>query len=186
MSDHAAPPTSTVKEMAGDIRESMRGSLSGVSRVRRGISLRPILPCIDCDNGKVVCDVCKGTGKATVVWNDEVTPCAVCGGVGSRKCSVCDGRGFVVNTHRKKVLWLLILGFVGWGAAAYMIWGGDLFPESRAKLFKSGGGQVNMSSGNLRRPDRTSVDREGNRVQRYSAPGGGGMMIQPGSGTQPR
>jgi hypothetical protein len=139
--DHLPIPTETVKEGAHEVTEKLKADISRIARVRRAVSLKPIVGCLDCDaTGKAPCGACGGAGNQKLVWNDEIQQCATCDGTGQVTCAECMGRGTVENTNRKKLIWMLVLGGIAWAYVLFRLWGGDILPEQRAKYLTRGGG----------------------------------------------
>ncbi len=140
-SDKLGLPTEAVKEGAHEVTAKLREDLGRWSRVRRVVSLKPTMGCIDCDTtGKVVCQACGGGGNQKLVWNDEVQQCPTCEGTGTVTCSECTGRGEVENAHRKKLIAILVIGGLMWAYVLFRLWGGDILPEQRSKYMAGGGG----------------------------------------------
>jgi hypothetical protein len=131
----------TVKEGAAEVRAKLKQDVSQWARARRLVSLKPTMGCMDCDaTGKLACSACGGSGIQKVVWNDEQQACATCEGTGSVTCVECAGQRFVPNKHRKKLLWILVLGGIGWAFALYTLFQPDIAPELRARHLGGGGG----------------------------------------------
>jgi len=146
---------STIAAGAAEVREKLKSDLSRWSRVRRFATLKPTMGCITCDmTGKVLCDTCDGTGRSKLVFDDRQEACATCEGTGRVTCVTCAGRGIVPNVHRKKVLWLLILGGLAWGYVLFRLWNRDILPEFRAQ---GGGRQISrpVSGGRSLTPGAT-------------------------------
>lgn len=159
---------STVSEGASEVREKLRSDLSRLMRVRRFATLKPTMGCIACDaTGKIVCAICGGTGKSKLVLDDRQEDCAHCDGTGRVTCVQCAGRGQVANVHRKKVLWLLVIGGLAWGYVLFRLWNRDILPDFRAQ---GGGRQISRPAPN--RPATPGI----------SAPSatGGNMEVAPG------
>ena len=144
MSTAQHPHHDTLREGAAEVRDKLRQDFSTISRwtrVRRFVSLSPTMMCPDCDGARqVTCGACGGVGKQKVVWNDEEIICEGCKGEKVQNCGNCFGRGRVKNIHRKKFLWLLGIGCLGWLFLLFELWGRDLLPEQSAKYLHGGGG----------------------------------------------
>jgi hypothetical protein len=138
----------TLREGAEEVREKLKADLSHFARARRAVSLKPTVGCLSCDaTGKVACGTCGGSGHARFVMGEEPEKCHTCLGSGHVTCVECAGRGWVLNKHRKKIIWLLAVGAAAWALVLYRLWGGDIAPEMRANLFKTGGGSFSGKSG---------------------------------------
>ena len=178
-SDHLPASTAAVREGAQEVTEKLRADISRWTRVRRAVSLKPTMGCIDCDTtGKVDCAACGGGGNQKIVWNDEIQQCQTCAGTGQVTCSDCMGHGEVENVHRKKLKFVLVVGGIGWAYILFRLWGGDVLPEQQAKYITRGGGGSTSAAA----PARGSLGQRGTRGQ--SVPAGAGGAQQPGV-TQP-
>lgn len=185
--DHLPIPTDTVKESAQEVKEKLREDFSRWTRVRRAVSLKPMVGCLACDAiGKVECGACGGAGNQKLVWNEEIQQCQTCAGTGQVTCAECMGRGEVENVHRKKLIAVLVIGGLAWAYILFRLWGGDILPEQRAKYLTRGGGGGATGApaptrGTLGRPHATAP----NGAQ-PGARGAMGMPGQPGSTLGPR
>lgn len=129
-----------VREGAAEVGEKLKADISRWTRVRRVVSLKPMIGCFECDAaGKLVCESCGGTGK-TKIQLQEDTPlsCPTCDGTGHTTCVACAGQGVVPNVHRKKFLWMLVIGGIAWVLVFLQLWGRDLFPAQMAKVTQRG------------------------------------------------
>src|SRR5205823_2830245 len=125
-------PRETVRASAAEVKAKLKSDLSRVTRVRRAVSLRPMMGCVACDaTGRLPCASCDGTGKTKIVLNDVAEDCLTCQGRGTVTCVDCSGRGEVPNVHRKKILWLLGLGGAAWLIVFWFMWGGDILPQQK-------------------------------------------------------
>lgn len=144
MNKAANSPRDTVKESASEVRDKLKSDFTGLkqrARIRRGISLKPMVACPECEaSGKIACLTCGGSGEQRVVWNDTTEKCPSCQGTGQTACSNCMGRRMVPNANRKKLLWVLLIGGLGWGYILFRLWGGDILPEQQSKYLAGGGG----------------------------------------------
>lgn len=130
----------TISEGAAEVKEKLREDLSRWSRMRRYVSLKPEIPCLDCDGaGKTECVSCGGTGLSRLILDDgRQEACVKCDGKGAITCVACAGRGMVPNAHRKAMLWLLGAGGIAWLLILYQLWGRDVLPEQRAAILQRG------------------------------------------------
>jgi hypothetical protein len=140
--DHLpAIPTEAVKEGAQEVKAKLKEDFSRWTRVRRAVSLKPMVGCLNCDaSGKTACGACGGAGNQKMVWNDEIQQCQTCEGTGEVTCAECAGYGEVENVHRKKLIAVFIFGGLAWAYILFRLWGGDILPEQRAKFLTRGGG----------------------------------------------
>jgi hypothetical protein len=129
-----------VREGAQEVTEKLRQDLSRWSRFRRFVSLKPQIPCLDCDGaGKVQCTACGGSGKSAMVRDDgEQEACPRCGGQGSITCVECGGKGLIPNRHRKPLIAVLWVGGIAWAIILFELWGGDILPAQRAAVLQRG------------------------------------------------
>jgi hypothetical protein len=189
--DHLPIPTETVKESAHEVKEKLREDFSRWTRVRRAVSLKPMVGCLACDaSGKVACGACGGAGNQKLVWNEEVQQCQTCEGTGEVTCSECMGRGEVENVHRKKIIAVFVIGGLAWAYVLFRLWGGDILPEQQAKYLTRGGGG---GSTGAPAPTRGAMgQKHGTGSATLSggaqpgANGAAGMLGQPGSAGGPR
>src|SRR5437016_1121282 len=115
-------PRETVREGAAEVKAKLKSDLSRVTRVRRAVSVRPMMGCIQCDaTGRLPCASCDGTGKSKIVVGDVADNCATCEGKGTVTCVDCSGRGEVPNIHRKKIFWVLGIGAAAWLVALWIL-----------------------------------------------------------------
>lgn len=134
-------PRETVKASAAEVKAKLKSDLSRMTRVRRAVSVKPMMGCVACDaTGRLPCITCDGTGKSKVVVSEEAENCATCEGRGTVTCVDCSGRGEVPNVHRKKILWVLGIGGAAWLIVFWVLWGPDILPQQRAKYISGGGG----------------------------------------------
>lgn len=144
VTEKAPQAAETVRESAVEVREKLKedlGRISRLARVRRSVSLKPMVACLECNrSGKATCLTCGGAGSQKLVLNDEMQRCEACQGSGEVTCVECMGRGLVPNVHRKKVMWMLVVGGLAWAYVLFRLWGGDVLPEQRAKYMAGGGG----------------------------------------------
>ncbi len=133
-------PPAEVREGAEEVKAKLREDLSRWARLRRFVSLKPEIPCLECDGaGKIQCAACRGTGKSAIVTETgEQEPCPHCGGHGSITCVDCAGRGVIPNRNRKPLIWILVAGGVAWALILFQLWGGDILPEQRAAVLQRG------------------------------------------------
>lgn len=140
----AQKPREAIREGAAEVKEKLRSDISSISkwtRVRRFVSLSPTMLCPDCEGAREIpCGACGGEGKQKLVWNDDVVTCEGCKGEGKQLCGSCLGRARVKNIHRKKFLWVLGIGGLGWAYLLIQFWGRDVLPEQSAKYLHGGGG----------------------------------------------
>ena len=130
----------TISEGAAEVKAKLREDLSRWSRTRRYATLKPEIPCLECDGaGKIQCALCGGTGLSRLVLDDgRQESCVQCDGKGAYTCVVCAGRGLVPNTRRKLMLTLLAVGGLAWLLIFFQLWGRDIFPEQRAAILQRG------------------------------------------------
>jgi hypothetical protein len=180
------PAREVVREGAAEVGAKLKSDLSRWTRVRRVVSLRPMIGCMDCDaTGKLVCEACSGTGRTKVQINEEAPlPCPHCDGSGQTTCVACAGQGEMPNVHRKKFLWLLIVGGIAWVLLLLQLWGRDLFPAQVAAVTQRGEhGQSAFpgTSGGPATHGGMAVPRSGGIGAPISggmaAPGGGGNAV---------
>src|ERR1051326_1660114 len=118
--------TEAVREGAAEVGAKLKEDFSRWTRVRRFASIKPMMRCGSCDGtGRFTCISCDGSGKTKFTVGEQAEPCPTCQGKGTVPCTDCAGRGIVANVHRKKILWLIALGVLGWGFVLYTLWGGD-------------------------------------------------------------
>lgn len=130
----------TITEGAAEVKAKLREDLSRWSRTRRFATLKPEIPCLECDGaGKIQCAACGGTGLSKLVLDDgRQEACVKCDGKGAITCVVCAGKGLVANAHRKTMLWLLAVGGLAWLFILFQLWGRDVLPEQRAAILQRG------------------------------------------------
>jgi len=129
-----------VREGAQEVKEKLREDLSRWGKVRRFVSLKPTIPCLECDGrGKLECGTCRGTGKMPFTpESGQPEDCPKCGGSGTITCVDCAGKGYVPNPHRTKLLVVLWAGGFAWLLILIQLWGRDILPEERARLLQRG------------------------------------------------
>ncbi len=162
-----------VSEGVAEVKDRLREDISRLKKVRRGITLRTTMECLECEgNGRVICQSCGGLGKAKVVFGDEPGACETCVGSGRIGCVTCLGKGSLANPHRKKVLIVLGVGGVAWLLVFLRLWMGsfDVLPAVRA----TGGGEVAPRNSPMTSP----MSGPGETVQPGGAPG---TAPQPGA-----
>lgn len=140
MSAHLPGHHETFREGAEEVKAKLRADLSRWTRARRAISLKPTLPCSECDStGRTLCESCHGRGKQGIEFHGEQYACMTCEGTGHVTCVECAGTGSVVNVHRKKILWLIAIGAAAWLLVLLRLYmtERDILPGFRAE----GGGQ---------------------------------------------
>jgi len=166
-----------VREGAQEVTEKLRQDLSRWSRLRRFVSLKQEIPCLDCDGaGKVQCTACSGSGKSAMVRDDgEQEACPRCGGQGSITCIECGGKGVIPNRHRKPLIAVLWVGGIAWAIILFELWGGDILPAQRAAVLQRGehGRSVPVS------PARTSPTAPALTPPPAGAPSQGGQAVAP-------
>jgi len=182
----------TISEGAAEVKAKLRDDLSRWSRTRRFVSLKPRIPCMECDGaGKTQCSVCAGSGRSRMVLEDgRQEACTSCDGTGANTCVVCAGRGMVANAHRRTMLWVLGIGGVAWLLILFQLWGRDVLPEQRAAILQRGehGNAVtappSRSPGGA--PGGANPQQRGAVSGGVAAPAAGGQWAIPPQGGQPQ
>lgn len=166
----------TVREGAAEVGAKLKSDISRWTKVRRYASIKPMMGCGACDaTGRFTCTNCDGTGKTKFVVGDQPEPCHTCEGKGTVTCVDCAGRGIVPNVHRKKVLWVLVLGVLAWGFALYTFMDRDIAPG--VIHGGSGGGQMSRPPNPLGKAVQDkALARPGSQT---------GTVIVPNTGIQP-
>ncbi|MEP6755374.1 MAG: hypothetical protein ABJA67_07730 [Chthonomonadales bacterium] len=127
-------------EAVSELRSKLKSDLSQASGFSQYLTLRRTMKCSECGaTGIVQCVVCNGEGKQRMIWNDEISTCEACEGKGEVTCGECEGRKFVLNPHRKKILILAGIGAACWAWILFSIYGPQVLPEQQAKLLHGGG-----------------------------------------------
>jgi hypothetical protein len=180
----------TISEGAAEVKAKLRDDLSRWSRTRRYVSLKPAIPCLECDGaGKTQCAGCDGSGRSRIILDDDrQEPCVRCDGKGAVTCVVCAGRGMVPNAHRKKMLWMLALGAVAWLTILFHLWGRDILPEQRARLLQRGEHGQAITAPAPRSPgggQGVVAPPPGGPAVSGSPMSGGAPPVQQGYGAQP-
>ncbi|NLI00753.1 MAG: hypothetical protein GX446_14820 [Chthonomonadales bacterium] len=179
----------TLSEGAAEVKAKLKEDLSRWSRARRVVSLKPIIPCLECDGaGKHQCSACEGSGHSRLVLEDgSQDACSKCGGSGAITCVVCAGRGTVTNAYRKPMLWLLAAGGLAWLLILFQLWGRDVLPEQRARVFQRGEHGRAVVAPAIRQPSGgQGIVSPGPAAGSAAAPQGSAPPLQQGYGAAPQ